>query len=196
MIILNGIEYVRVSEILSSYSNYSQIDPKVLERKKIIGTNVHNGIDEFLKGDFPILGKDEYKYFCSFRRWFDLIKPIYLLRECRYFDHNRKFTGQLDAVVTFPGENIPVLIDYKTTASANDIIWEMQGHLYWELLKVNGIDIGNRFLFLKLRKEGGNPGIHEYKFNQNTHQKCMDAIENYWEKRKKLDNIQMERYSP
>jgi len=181
----NGRKYARVSDIIRPFSNFGHIDPIVLANKARIGTAVHQCIEEDLKGGFAIPEDDEEGYFNSYLKWMAHIKPTFVQFEQRYFCDDLMLTGQIDGLVRLPGEELPILLDFKTSANESPITWPMQAHLYSYLLHVNDVAAGLRFLFLKLDKHGQLPIAFSYHYDQKIHNKCMKSIEEFWNNEKK-----------
>jgi hypothetical protein len=179
----DGIEYARVSEILKPVSDFSHIDPEVLANKCRIGTQVHAAIAAEIAGEFPILSEDAWGYFKSFLRWRDELNPFFLQSEKRYFSEKHTITGQIDTLVRFGRKNLPLLVDFKTSATEGES-WPLQAHLYDLILTENGTEIEPRYLFLKLNKMGGLPQTFHYKFDFNLKAKCLNLIEEFWKMRK------------
>ena len=183
MIEMNGKKYARVTEILKPFADFSHIDPLVLDNKARIGTQVHQAISCELKGDFPWVNNDSIGYFESYLKWRTRIQPEFIVSEGRYFDDKKMITGQIDALVQFAeNPNVPILVDFKTSAQESKETWPMQAHLYAYLLEVIGIKSSSTYHFVKLSKNGALPHIFEYKFDRNIHNKCMKAIDDFWEK--------------
>lgn len=179
MIVYNGIEYIRVSDVLSQYSDYSKIDPDVLERKRAIGSEVHEAIYADATEGFPLVNDASLGYWASYDLWRIYAEPRYVVNERRYYCDKLQLTGKIDALVLLPGDEFPSIIDFKTCATASHGVWSMQGHMYGYLLRTNGIEISDRYLFLKLDKDGGMPKVCEYWHDDNTLNKCFEAIEHY-----------------
>lgn len=176
-----GKRYARVTEILGTLSDFSHIDEKVLANKARIGTEVHDGIADAIMGGFPVVGADGIGYFESFCKWRDCLKPEFVQSEKRYYDHERRITGQIDALVRLSGsDELPILIDFKTSVSESKVVWPMQAHLYAHLLAINGHKVQPRFLFIRLDKKGGLPNVHSYDWDANIHARCLKAIDEYW----------------
>lgn len=172
---------IRVSQVLRFLSNYDHIDPEVLANKCQIGTNVHTGIESQDSEEFPYtIGKAEKGYYDSWMIWKNLVKPVFIMSERRFYCEELMITGQLDGLVMLPNHPIPVLIDFKTSASANDLSWEMQAHLYHYLLMKNRYTIiSNRFLWLQLNKLGKEPKVHIYEWNMKMMNDCFKAVLKY-----------------
>jgi hypothetical protein len=180
-------DYVRVSTILSQLQNFDHIDPVVLQAKAHLGTRVHEAIDLYFNGKPHNLAPKEEAYFTSFMRWYGLMNPKVIIQEARYYDHDKKLTGQVDAVLKLPYEKIPVLIDWKTSAVENTMIWTYQGHFYHHLLKKNGITfLADRVLFVKLDPRGNPPKVSVYEIVPDTTDYCLSLVDKYWEKQNNL----------
>ena len=178
MIEHEGKHYARVSEILVPFSDYSRIDPVILDKKCKLGTSVHEAIDDFLNDRFPFPLSEGWGYFYSFEKWWDQIKPTLIETEKRYFCDDKMITGQIDALISLPGSSESIVLDFKTSAQESPT-WELQGHLYRYLLSPKE-NLSSRIFFLKLDKNGGLPKLFEYKFNSNTMAKCLKAIDDFW----------------
>ncbi len=181
----NGKKYARVSDIIRPFSDFGHIDPAVLANKARIGTAVHGLIERDLKGEFVIPEDDEEGYFNSYVKWMSYVKPTFVQFEQRYFCDQLMLTGQIDGLVRMSGEELPLLIDFKTSAHESPITWPMQAHLYSYLLHANDVAAGLRFLFLKLDKYGDLPTAFSYRYDQKINKKCMIAIEKFWQSDKK-----------
>lgn len=180
MITHNGKQYARVTSILRPFSPYGHIHKDVLSNKARIGTEVHEAIAQEIAKELFVLNKDTHKYFDSFEKWNDRLTPEYVHSEKRYFCDEKMITGQIDAVIRFPGSPKLILVDFKTSAEESPKIWPMQSHLYNHLLVANGIEVDSRFLFIKLDKYGNFPKVFCYDFNKATHNLCMKAIDDFW----------------
>lgn len=174
-----GRLYARVSDILKPFSNFDGIDPNVLSNKAQIGTNIHQAIHDEVSGEMPIVNEDNVGYFKSFKSWREALLPKFFHTEKRYFDNEKMVTGQIDALITLPGSEEPLLIDYKTSVQESPT-WIMQAHLYYDLVAKSGLAIAQRCLFVKLHKFGMFPMVFEYKINKNMHAKCMKAVDDFW----------------
>jgi len=178
-----GLQYARVSEIISDPSEFAKIPKSVLENKQRIGTNVHEAIKTEIDGDFPILQADEVGYFVSFMEWYGALKPRFIETERRYFDEEKRITGQVDGIVMIKGASlsVPMLIDFKTSTTESPK-WVLQAHLYHYLIQKSGLIIAPRMIFLKLDKDGHLPRVIDYLWSSNTHLKCMSLIDQFWSK--------------
>ena len=195
-------EHIRVSEILSQFRDYSKINPTVLAEKCEIGTETHDNIKRYNTGGFEMFemfplrdmhgeiktrsdGTQSWEergkpYFQSYREWDKKVSPKFSIMEERYYDDNLMITGQIDALMTT--DTLPVLVDFKCSANADLEMWSMQGHYYKHLLEQNGILIADHFLFIKLLPNAKFPVVHEIKFDEKVHARCIYEAILYWEK--------------
>lgn len=184
MLLHEGKNYARVSDVLRPFADFTNIDPLVLEAKASLGTEVHKIIEDYIRGQRTLsLGK-AHGYYSSWLKWAGSLCPDFVHSEKRYFCDKKMITGQIDALVKI--QDIPALIlcDWKTSA-AESPTWEMQAHLYRYLADESGLTLADYALFLKLDKAGKAPKVYTYRYNQNTHAKCMLAIEEYWKSQEK-----------
>jgi len=197
--------HARVSEILGMFRDYAGINQDVLREKCAIGDETHQNIlldsqdippyfDLYPVRDFkkrpelPIKSweKRGKPYFQSYLMWKEKNQPQYLMQETRMFCDELMITGQFDAIIAT--DTVPMLIDYKCSAVADEEIWAMQAHFYCYLLKQNGVEIGDKFQWLKLnvKKEGEEtiakyPTVIEIPYSDDIMQECIDAAVLYWE---------------
>jgi PD-(D/E)XK nuclease superfamily protein len=196
------MDYIRVSEILGRLQDFSGIDEGVLENKAKIGTNVHQAIVEDTIGDFPILKCDRAAaYFGSYEIWKKKENPRFKIQVPRLYDNDLMITGEIDGLIETTRFNLPVLIDWKCSASANEDIWNMQAHFYLYLLKQNNIDVcKDKMIWINLRAkkayvDGGPEGksikyyplapkIYEFSYNDQVLSRCVDEAIKAWEEKK------------
>jgi len=176
-IIHEGVEYVRVSDVLQPFTNFGGIDPAVLNAKAELGTNVHKIISDDIEGVFSYVCHKEKGYVDSFHKWREAICPIFDMSEERFFCKDRRITGQIDAICSINGKNY--LVDFKTSVSESPT-WIMQAHLYKYLCSVNGYPLEDVMLFLRLSKTGKLPQVFQYKYDYNIDRKCTKACLDYW----------------
>lgn len=182
MLIHEGKEYARVSDIIRPFCNFDHIDPAILANKARIGTEVHEAIATDIVGEFPILSEECRGYYLSYCKWTHELNPVYERSEQRYFCDELMITGQIDALIK--GDcplKRPILVDFKTSAQESKQTWTMQAHLYGYLLFKNGVIPALRYLFVKLNKMGKLPEVFEYSWSSNTQIKCMMAINSFWD---------------
>jgi len=190
--------YIRVSEILGRLQNFSGIDEAVLSAKAEIGTNVHKAIVEDTSGDFPMLKTERaWAYFGSYELWKAKEKPVFKMQVPRLYDDELMITGEIDGIIETNRHNLPLLVDWKCSASANEEIWEMQAHFYWYLLQRNGIDVSKeKMLWVNLRQskkyiEDGVakyspmlPKVYEFSYKNSVFTRCVEEAIKAWEEKK------------
>jgi hypothetical protein len=163
--------YTRVSDILKPWTNFDNIPPEILERKRKIGEEVHEAIHMF-NCCIPVTYEGEgISYFESALNWMQKFKVMIDVdhSETRLYDDELMITGKIDALVKFPHEDEMVMVDWKTSASANKktkLLWQLQGTLYHYLLMKNDYpNLSDRFLFIQLDSDSGLPKIHEFTYS-------------------------------
>lgn len=178
--------YTRVTEILSPYSKIREAmerNPAAVERMRIIGSEVHKAIYDFNNFIPPTLSPEAQPYFDSYLYWVQETKTKNLMNENRYYDDLLKITGCVDAVVKFPYEDWNVMIDWKCTASASKDMktsWMYQGVFYHYLMMQNNIpEIGDRFLFVQLDRNGDLPKVTEYNYSSKLMADCEAQVRAY-----------------
>lgn len=130
--------YTRVTEITSTIHDFSNINPQVLKRKALIGSEVHNAIDLFFQGELAILDERPRNYFESFQmyRKSDHFKDMNILkREERYYSDKLRITGRIDLLASKEGKTL--LIDWKTSSAACMSVWRLQLAFYKILIQEN-----------------------------------------------------------
>lgn len=150
--------YTRVSEIVGWFKSLllGSIDPGVLKRKAMLGTEVHEAIAGFYDGMFVPLDQKAAPYYESFKRWNSCQEMTILKQEERYYDDKLMITGAVDMISDYHG--IKHLIDFKTSATADKAGWRIQGAFYTLLC---GEKIDN-IRFVQLDKKGKDPAIYDF----------------------------------
>lgn len=165
--------YTRVSKMLQVYSDYSYIKPGVLERKQVIGTNVHEAI---ANGNGENLRPRELAYYNSFRRWQVSVDFRPLHKEMRFFDASWRITGQVDAIGTLGNSNELILVDYKTASVPMPKVWILQAHFYHYLALKGGFEtLSERVLFVQL-SEIHTPKARVYKIEPRFMRLCESIV--------------------
>ncbi len=177
MIEHNGRMYARVSSVIKPYSDYDFDSCPFSKRKAIIGTDVHQAISDDIMEDFPSPSVEGLPYFESYEAWKEVLNPIFINSEERYFDDTLRITGQVDCIIRIGSEIL--LVDFKTSTSESPT-WEMQAHLYHYLITASGKPISDRMLFVKLSPYGKIPQVFCYQFSSNILAKCKTAVEEFW----------------
>ncbi len=127
-------DIISVTTALSPYSDFSMIQPYILELAGARGTRVHRAIAAYALG-FPALGlwDEDHGYFVSFASWLDNYVSEVLLVEKRLISP-LGFTGQIDLVCILTDARL-VVVDSKTPAIEAPT-WKSQISAYCELAKV------------------------------------------------------------
>jgi hypothetical protein len=181
MIVKDGIEYARVTDVINHLNDFSGIPPHVLQNKADIGTRVHDAIEVYSTMGFePLLDSDAKGYFSSFKLWWDRDIPEIVLSERRLFCDRLLITGKMDMLIRPYKDKPPVLIDFKTSVKESPT-WILQAHFYHYLIKSNGHEVGNVMHFIKLNKQGKMPDSFSYTWTQENHDKCEKLVRDYWE---------------
>lgn len=191
------MNHIRVSEILAQFRDFSKIHPKVLSEKCDIGIEVHRNIHQYKTGGFVMF--DSYPvrnpmtaeilrwedrgegYFNSYLMWDEKNKPSYQIMEERFYDDNLMLTGQIDGLMS---ADQPVLVDFKCSYKSDLEMWSMQAHYYSHLLKHNGVPVSDKFIWLRLKKDGKMPEVLEIEFDENMMSRCIDEAILFYEKKK------------
>lgn len=176
----NGKLYARVSDVLRGQADFSYIKKAVLEKKQSIGTLVHAAIDDYTRGEPPVLTLECEPYFESFVRWEKAVKPKIIQAEKRYFNDEYMITGQVDRIVALENHDLPILVDWKTSASESPS-WVLQGHLYRFLAMADGINLSERMLFIQLKKDGTLPKVFTYAYNMYVLGRGQSLAREFWE---------------
>jgi PD-(D/E)XK nuclease superfamily protein len=202
------MKYIRVSEILARLQNFGKMDQAILENKQEIGKRTHKAITMDIHGEECIDHCERSRaYFDSYLDYKEhhLFDTRFMLTEARFYDDELMITGEIDAFANSCGQN--VIYDWKTSASANKKIWEMQAHFYYYLMQANGIQpdcmiwVNLRHDKTPLLDDDGQPVLdimdcktmtyvakkpiaYEFKFNKNVMQECIVEAQKCWEEKK------------
>lgn len=190
---MNG--YVRVSEILKRFTDYSDVDPVMLEEKAKIGTNVHQAIIQDCAGEFVTFESDRAQaYFESYKMLYPT--PPRIKQVPRLYCDKYMITGECDGIL-----DDDYLIDWKCSAIANQKVWNMQAHFYWYLLQENGCLLADKMSWINLKhikqtfrdSETGaikkvtytaeKPIVYEFILDKNVLSECLDEAVKYWEEK-------------
>jgi len=143
--------FVRISSIISLIKDFSMIPSHILEAKQIVGTNVHNAIEEFYKGGIvPKLTEKENDYFKSFLKYDQIASHVPEVLEKRFYDKEKFLTGKVDMIGR--RDNKLYIVDYKTTAQPDEKCWKIQGGFYYNLVR-QSYDIEPYFIILHLTRK-------------------------------------------
>lgn len=161
------MDYPRVSQIISMFSNFSHVREELLHEAQVRGTLVHEACLSYACGFMSPPIPPEYQgYFESFKSWFDQYVDKVLYAEGffffgdthsgQYFDTLRNdlygYRGRPDIVFRFKGSTENVLGDLKT-ALALSRLWQLSLAGYENLMTSFGIPIDRR-LTIRLKADG------------------------------------------
>jgi len=170
--------YTRVSSILSQWDRFGKIPRHILENKQQIGTLIHEAINAHSIGAFLPVDSSIDGYFQSFLEWQKLSKFNLIFPEQRFYCDKLKITGKIDAIaVSSQGELF--LIDYKTSASKDARMWQLQGCFYHYLATINKLNLSKRFFFVQLFKDGSPGQAHEFFISNPIANVCKAALLSY-----------------
>lgn len=162
--------YLRVTQVLSIFSNLHKIDPLVLENAANRGTMIHNIIEGIQQG----FGKEEVPdcalgYINSFEIWAE--GKNFLPKPPRMYCDQYMITGEADDIYK-DGDDL-VLVDYKTPQKESKT-WAMQAAAYDYLCKKSGYPITRRE-FVKLNKFGKAPKVYTYQEDMDMFRKILEC---------------------
>jgi len=149
------MEMPSVTTVLSLYSDFSMINPDVLERAAERGSRIHAACAAHVQGLWAdcYLWPEEKGYFKSFLDWSNRAAPEFHAIEIELTDTNLGYMGHPDAIIKMSVDNELTVIDYKTPATISKT-WLPQIAAYAHLARVNGFDVRKGFV-IRLRKDGG-----------------------------------------
>jgi len=189
--------YTRVSTILSSIPSvtgtkenlqeiwgfsFQEIPQDILERKCVIGTNVHEAISATVTNDFFVLTSIERGYFNSYLKWRECINLIPIHSELRLYNDSLLVTGAVDMIATVGDNEAPQLIDFKTSACADPKKWLLQASFYHYLLSADeelAKNLSQEVLFVQLDKNGGFPKVHAFTIDKKAQTLMISAYNIY-----------------
>jgi len=171
--------YLRVSDILSVWCDFSNIDPYVLSNKCRIGTNVHAKIAAQKELIYIELQEDEKGYYDSWikckEKYFKDCETIEA--EKRLYCERLKITGCIDCLIKKDRKNY--VIDYKTSARPNLKTWSLQAAFYHYLCRVNDYVIEPYVFFVQLKKDGKTAKIHKISIDDELRRTAEAALKIY-----------------
>lgn len=178
MEIQNG--YIRVTELLKPWTSFGSIPQEILDTKAEIGTNVHESINMHALGlPLPKLTEREQRYFDSYLKWEETEEPTFECAEQRYYDKDSMVTGQIDAIVTFPGRAMGRILDFKTSAKEAPLHWPIQLGWYWILAQKNGVKVSDTAHILQLKDNGSPAKLYAYIIGNDVLKTCHSIYESY-----------------
>ena len=151
-----------VTEVLSPWTDFSQIPEDVLEYASWRGTEVHRLCAVYAMG-LPIIGEIPPScagFFWSFQAWFDTCVEDVRLVEEELVHPAYGYHGHPDLIATLRGDPGPTMIDLKTP-SVEAPAWKLQLAGYDELARANDMPV-IRCGSLMLKRDGGTAKLKEY----------------------------------
>lgn len=180
--------YIRVTEMLKPWTSFGNIPQEIIDAKSEIGTNVHEAINMHVLGlPVPNLTEREQKYFDSYLKWEEKEEPTFIHTEERYYDDDKMVTGQIDAVVNFPGRTQGRILDFKTSSKASLLHWHIQLGWYHLLCLKNGLKVDETACMLQLKDNGSAAKIHNFIIDTEITEICLSLhkVYNYFNPTKK-----------
>ena len=172
--------YIRVTELLRPWQNFGNIPQSILDAKAEIGTNVHEAISCHSIGlPIPILTDREQKYFESYLKWEELNEPTFLCTEQRYYLDDLMLTGQIDAIVSFPGREEGRIIDFKCSANASEMHWQIQLGWYYILATKSGIGVNRNTFVIQLKDTGAPAKSYPFEITNEVIRICHAVYSSY-----------------
>ncbi len=173
--------YVRVSDVIAPYTDFSGIDQEVLEAKAAIGTEVHAFIEAHYREDFHPITEKAQSYIPSFKsllqdEWFKSLEMVDV--EMRLYDDEKKLTGQVDFIGKDKDGKLH-LVDFKTAQKANHKTWPMQLALYGYLVSKNGMDSPDTYHVAHLRK-GAAYSLISFEITKEIKKMALSLVDLYW----------------
>jgi len=183
-------DYLRITQLLSVFTDFSHIEPAVLARAADRGTRVHQLCESYVKSkslhasDFVIDSADSdcKPYLLSFVEWFESMVEKVVYTELRINDERLKLSGQCDLIAVLKGDTAPTIIDIKTPQQTQKS-WQLQTAAYRLLaerkigLELEGKEL--RRITLILDKYGGKARVTEYTDGKGDIQKFLNLLELY-----------------
>lgn len=121
------------------------------------------------------MDEHERGYFESYLKWESKMRPRYVASEMRFYDKERRITGQVDAIAAVTPD-FTCVVDFKTTAQPHPKVWGLQGTLYKELAEINGWEVNNFAIFVQLDKNGGDARVHSFDTSEPKYKKAISHL--------------------
>ena len=170
--------YLRVTDVLKPFSNFSHIDPDTLVRAADRGSRVHVLCESYANGLFITHVDEDCKcYFDEFRRWFDQTVIKVLHTETRLNSKKYRISGAFDMVAILRGDIMPSLVDFKTPQTEQSS-WRLQTAAYKMLCEEAGINVDRR-ICLQLPKQDCYAKVIEYLDYETDRDLYLKALELY-----------------
>lgn len=156
--------YLRVTDVLKRYVDFSHIDPVVLSNASLRGQEVHGYCELIAQGIEPFfIGENVRTYVNAFKKWFCENVHEVFSTEKRYYCERLKITGQVDLIARLKGDNHLSIIDYKCTSQVSKS-WAIQtgAYLYLHNSQVEEKDRAKRRIVLHLPKTESEAKLIEF----------------------------------
>jgi hypothetical protein len=172
-------EYTRVTEVLSPFSGYGQVQEFILELAQIRGKNVHMVVNCHIMGlgmfGFEDIKPIHMKYYDSFLKfWGDGHKIE--AQEKRFFCDKYMITGACDLICWIDGKL--TLVDWKTSKNESPT-WKLQASAYAYMARLAGFNI-EQVLFVHLNKTGAAPTLFYYEEDFQGFLECLSVYNKYF----------------
>lgn len=171
--------YLRVTDVLKPFLDFSHIKPEVLAYAADRGTRVHLYCESYALGLFvQDVDYDCQNYVNVFKKWFDTIVQRVVHTEVRLNSVNYKLSGAFDMIAVLKGDIEPTLIDIKTPV-VSSTSWQLQTAAYQMLIE-ECLEIRvHRRICLQLPKIGDIPKIVEYTDHKRDRERYLNALDLY-----------------
>lgn len=145
---LNGVPIPSVTQIMRPISlhKYQGIDAETLQHAADRGTNVHEAIEFYAKYGIDDIHGADRPYFEAFLKWVKDYKPVIQESESMVYHRQLMYAGTLDMRAVIAGKR--TLIDFKTTATLNDMLTTVQLEAYQRALASTGEEIDQKAILL------------------------------------------------
>jgi hypothetical protein len=172
--------YVRVTQVLQSYSTLNLIDPAVLAIAADRGSRVHAYCEAYALNLFVGDIDDDCKHYLdSFKVWYDSSIQELIFTEVRMNSSTYKLSGAFDMIVALKGDTKLTLVDIKTPASTSQS-WQLQTAAYQILAKeVLGVDVQRRICLQLPKTIDSRAKIVEYENHEKDKDLFLKALELY-----------------
>ena len=136
---LHGFELPSVTTLMNPLSSdlYSDIPEDVLTKAAERGTAVHDANEMYNKFGIEDIEHEYQGYFDAFKKWCEFYKPRTIANEYRMYHKTMLYAGTADTICDINGRL--VLIDYKTSASINEMLTGVQLEAYAQALSTHGV---------------------------------------------------------
>lgn len=110
---VDGQRLPSVTTIIKPLDSFDDIPPSVLERKRLVGQDVHLACELLDLGELECADTEIMSYVDGWRRFLRETGAHVLMSEQRLYHPSQRYAGTLDRVVVFPDKS-QMLLDLKT----------------------------------------------------------------------------------